>query len=136
MEASSFRDELFEQLCALLGGWRFVREDSMSKFSNHIDFEVVFDTNKRPIDLMSNSRAVATGQRIAVQVAPSNGKLSAKQKAASDELELEGWKVVRPDPRVWNSLGLSEKAEKRSYLKALLAADKQNDPVVASSQRL
>ena len=68
MEASSFRDELFEQLCALLGGWRFVREDSMSKFSNHIDFEVVFDTNKRPIDLMSNSRAVATGQRIAVQV--------------------------------------------------------------------
>ena len=71
-----------------------------------------------------------------MQVAPSNGKLSAKQKAASDELELEGWKVVRPDPRVWNSLGLSEKAEKRSYLKALLAAHKQNDPVVASSQRL
>jgi len=136
MEASSFRDELFEQLCALLGGWRFVREDSMSKFSNHIDFEVVFDANKRPIDLMSNSRAVATGQRIAVQVVPSNGKLSAKQKAASDELELEGWRVVRPDPRVWNSMGLSEKAEKRSYLKALLAAHKQNDPVVASSQRL
>ena len=67
---------------------------------------------------------------------PSNGRLSAKQKAASDELELEGWRVVRPDPRVWNSMGLSEKAEKRSYLKALLAADKQNDPVVASSQRL
>ena len=70
-----------------------------------------------------------------LQVVPSNGKLSAKQKAASDELELEGWKVVRPDPKVWNSMGLSEKEEKRSYLKTLLAADKQNDPVVASSQR-
>ena len=68
VEASAFRDEVFEQLCALLGGWRFVRENSLSKFSNHIDFEVVFDANNRPIDLMSNSRAVADGQRVAVQV--------------------------------------------------------------------
>ena len=68
VEASAFRDGVFEQLCALLGGWRFVRENSSSKFSNHIDFEVVFDANNRPIDLMSNSRAVADGQRVAVQV--------------------------------------------------------------------
>ena len=68
VEASAFRDGVFEQLCALLGGWRFVRENSLSKFSNHIDFEVVFDANNRPIDLMSNSRAVADGQRVAVQV--------------------------------------------------------------------
>jgi len=138
MEASSIRDELFEQLSALLGGWRFVREDSMSKFSNHIDFEVVLDSNNRPIDLMSNSKAVATGQRIAIQVVPSdpNGELSVKQKAACEELELEGWRVVRPDPQVWKSLALSEKSSKRSYLKALLAGDKENDPSVVSSQRL
>ena len=69
-----------------------------------------------------------------MQVVPNNRKLSAKQKAASDELELEGWKLVRPDPKVWNSMGLSEKAEKRSYLKALLA--EENDTKAASSQTL
>ena len=75
VEGSTFRDELFEHLCALLGGWRFVKEDSLSKFSNHIDFEVVFDANNRPIDLMSNERAVATGHRVAIQVIDSNGKM-------------------------------------------------------------
>ena len=71
------------------------------------------------------------------QVVPSNdGKLSAKQKAASEELELEGWRVVRPDPIVWKSLQLSEKAAKRNYLKTLLADDKDSDPSVVSSQTL
>ena len=73
-----------------------------------------------------------------LQVVPSdpNGELSVKQKAACEELELEGWRVVRPDPLVWKSLALSEKSSKRSYLKALLAGDKENDPSVVSSQRL
>ena len=66
-----------------------------------------------------------------------NGKLSAKQKAASEELELEGWRVVRPDPRVWKSLQLSEKSAKRNYLKALLDDNnKEYDPLVVTSQTL
>ena len=65
-----------------------------------------------------------------------NGKLSVKEKAASEELELEGWRVVRPDPLVWKSLRLSDKLAKRNYLKALLDADNDYDPSVVTSQTL
>ena len=71
---------------------------------------------------------------------PSNlyidGKLSVKQKTSLEELELEGWRVVRPDPLVWNSLKLSNNAEKKDYLKALLAGHPEDNPTVVSSQRL
>ena len=71
---------------------------------------------------------------------PSNlyidGKLSVKQKTSLEELELEGWRVVRPDPLMWNSLKLSNNAEKKAYLKALLAGHPEDNPTVVSSQRL
>jgi len=137
VEGSTFRDELFEHLCALLGGWRFVKEDSLSKFSNHIDFEVVFDANNRPIDLMSNERAVATGHRVAIQAVPAShyidSKLVLEQKTALDELELEGFKVVRPDPMEWNSLKLSDKSAKRKYLENLLSESLERGSLVKKS---
>ena len=60
-------------------------------------------------------------------------KLVLEQKTALDELELEGFKVVRPDPMEWNSLKLSDKSAKRKYLENLLSESLERDPLVKKS---
>ncbi len=37
-----------------MGGWRYVRENSLSKYYNHIDFELAFDDSERPVDMFAN----------------------------------------------------------------------------------
>jgi len=37
-----------------VGGWRYVRENSLSKYYNHIDFELAFDDSERPVDMFAN----------------------------------------------------------------------------------
>ncbi len=37
-----------------MGGWRYVRENSLSKYYNHIDFELAFDESERPVDMFAN----------------------------------------------------------------------------------
>jgi hypothetical protein len=37
-----------------VGGWRYVRENSLSKYYNHIDFELAFDESERPVDMFAN----------------------------------------------------------------------------------
>ena len=59
-----------------------------------------------------------------------NGKLVLDQKAALDELQLEGFTVVRPDPMEWNSLKLSDKSAKRKYLENLLNESLERDLLV------
>ena len=62
-----------------------------------------------------------------------DGKLILEHKTALDELELEGFTVVRPDPMEWNSLKLSDKSAKRKYLENLLSESLDRDPIVKKS---
>merc|ERR1712083_297301 len=40
----AFKEQVSEQLAAILGGWRYYKENSFSKSYNHIDFEIHFDS--------------------------------------------------------------------------------------------
>ena len=62
-----------------------------------------------------------------------DGKLVLEHKTALDELELEGFTVVRPDPMEWNSLKLSEKYAKRKYLENLLSESLERGSLVKKS---
>ena len=62
-----------------------------------------------------------------------DGKLVLEQKTALEELELEGFTVVRPDPIEWNSLKLSDKSAKRKYLENLLSESLERDSIVKKS---
>ena len=62
-----------------------------------------------------------------------DGKLVLEHKTALDELELEGFTAVRPDPMEWNSLKLSDKSAKRKYLENLLSESLERDSLVRKS---
>ena len=125
-----FRQEIYEELCAVLGGWRFVRENTVSQYSNFVDFEVAFDSSGQPIDLVSNPNPKYT-RKVAVQVVPVHmftediQKMKAKARNVLEELELQGWSVVAPSPFLWNSLQLAEPSSKRSYLETCLNGDEE-----------
>ena len=120
---AAFREELYEALCQALGGWRFVREDTATKYFNTMDFEVVMDERGRPVDLVTNQGAV--GGRVAVVAVPATmyhqdrQTVEVEQAVRCTELELEGWRVVRPDPFLWASL---EGAARAAHLRRLLGA--------------
>ena len=78
------------------------------------------------INLASLFQALPAGHYI-------DGKLVLEQKTALEELELEGFTVVRPDPMEWNSLKLSDKSAKRKYLENLLSESLVRDPLVRKS---
>ena len=127
-ESKVFRQEIYEELCAVLGGWRFVRENTVSQYSNFVDFEVAFDSSDQPIDLVSNPSGKYT-RKVAVQVVPVHmftediQKIKMKAKNALEELELQGWSVVAPSPFLWNSMQMAEPSSKRRYLETCLNGD-------------
>ena len=130
LEAKVFRQEMYEELCAVLGGWRFVRENTVSQYSNFVDFEVAFDSSGQPIDLVSNPTGKHS-RKVAVQVVPVHmftediQKMKMKSKNVLEELELQGWSVVAPSPFLWNSMQLAEPESKRRYLETCLHGDEE-----------
>ena len=67
-----FKDQVSQQLGALLGGWRYYKENSFSQYYNPIDFEVHFDGD-RPVDLtakMTHDGDHVT--KVAIMVLPSH----------------------------------------------------------------
>ena len=130
LEAKVFKQEMYEELCAVLGGWRFVRENTVSQYSNFVDFEVAFDSSGQPIDLVSNPTGKHS-RKVAVQVVPVHmftediQKMKMKSKNVLEELELQGWSVVAPSPFLWNSMQLAEPESKRRYLETCLHGDEE-----------
>jgi hypothetical protein len=129
-EAAAFRQQVYEVLCSVLGGWRFIREDVPSRYFNHVDFEVVIDSDGRPVDLASNPLLQErAGRRVAVQVVPSHLHTADtlamldRPRVAARELELEGWQVVVPSPHLWQSMALAEPQAKATYLQGLLGEE-------------
>ena len=125
-EAVALRQEVYEELCSVMGGWRFVREDVTTKHFNNVDFEVAYNMRGEPLDLVSNPRMEAAVRRVAVQVVPAamytedTRAMMMRPRVAAQELELEGWQVVSPSPQAWNSLQRAGAGQKRSYLETLL----------------
>jgi len=117
-----FKDQVSQQLGALLGGWRYYKENSFSQYYNPIDFEVHFDGD-RPVDLtakMTHDGDHVT--KVAIMVLPSHmitvdtrtvGKYLISN---CEELEMQGWKVVTINPYMWNSLQLGSDSRKKDYL--------------------
>jgi len=120
-ESFVLRQEVYEHLCSVLNGWRFVKEDVTSRYFNNIDFEVAYDHNGRPVDLISNPN-LEPAKRIAVMVLPTTSytvdtkQIMNKERVLMRELELEGWNVIIVDPFIWNSMQLTESSAKRNYL--------------------
>ena len=125
-EAVALRQEVYEELCSVMGGWRFVREDVTTKHFNNVDFEVAYNVRGEPLDLVSNPRMEAAARRVAVQVVPAamytedTRAMMMRPRVVAQELELEGWQVVSPSPQAWNSLQRAGPGQKRNYLEALL----------------
>ena len=129
-EASVFRQEVYEELCALFGSWRFVREDTVSQYSNFVDFELSFDSSGHPIDMVSNPTS-SCARKVALQIIPEHmftediQKMKMKARDVLEELELQGWSVVAPNIFHWNSMQLAEPLAKRQYLESCIYGDEE-----------
>ena len=128
-ENIAFKEQVSEQLSALLGGWRYYKENSFSKYYNHIDFEVHFDARGNALDLTSNVVGDDLNvTKCAVQVIPSNMLTVDTRSVAGffmtnkTELELQGWKVIQISPYIWNSMQLGDNSTKKKYLKSAIRA--------------
>ena len=129
-EVSVFRQEVYESLCAVLGGWRFVRENTVSKYFNFVDFEVAFDAKDQPIDFVSNPNGKCA-RKVAIQVVPAHmftddiQAMKLKARKVLEELELQDWRVLAPSPFLWNSMQLADPAAKRYYIQNCLFGDEE-----------
>jgi len=125
-EVTALKDEVNEHLSTLLGGWRYFRENSFSKYYNSIDFEVQFDDRGKPIDLSSTNTTNAS-YKVAVQVLPSflmtedTRNLAGHLVSNNKELELQGWRVININPFVWNSMQMGDYETKNKFLKEAVA---------------
>ena len=59
---------MYDELCNMVGGWRYVKENSCSRYYNPVHFEVGYNQEGELVDLHS-STDVPT-RRIAVQAYP------------------------------------------------------------------
>jgi len=131
----SLREEVYEHLCTLLGGWRYVKENTYSRYFNYIDFEVHYDSRGNPVDVYTTSSAldnkpslpsVHGGKSFAIQVLPARmwtvdtKKATGRARINSNELKLEGWQVIHINPFSWNSMQFAEDHAKRNYLQSSL----------------
>jgi FAST kinase-like protein, subdomain 2/RAP domain len=121
------RSEVYEELCSMVGGWRYVKENSYSQYYNHIDFELAFDQQGNPVDMFaSNTPEVA--RRVAVllhdrtEYTSDTRRLLGKQMMASKHLQLQGWQVIFVNPFSWSAMCMSETSARRSYLQQSLQA--------------
>ena len=125
-DVTALKDEVNEHLSSLLGGWRYFRENTFSKYYNSIDFEVQFDDGGSPIDLSSTNTPKASS-KVAVQVLPSflmtedTRNLAGNIVSNNKELELQGWRVINVDPFVWNSMQMGDYETKNKFLKEAVA---------------
>jgi len=126
-EGQTLKTEVSEQLNALTGGWRFVKEDSHSEYYNHIDFEVQYDERGHPVDLHSKHNVGKKVKKFAIQVLPANAftintrNLAGSEKSNTRELELQGWNVISVNPFSWNSLQMGEDRAKKQFLEQTIA---------------
>jgi len=127
LEDKALKEEVSEQLNALTGGWRFVKEDSHSEYYNPIDFEVHYDEWGHPVDLNSSHNMKRKVKKFAIQVLPSRAftidtrKLSGSYRANTKELELQGWHVINVNPFSWKSMQMAETRAKKQYLEQTIA---------------
>lgn len=125
----AFKEQVSEQLAAVLGGWRYYKENSFSKYYNHIDFEIHFDSRGNALDMTSNVvEDDVNVTKCAVQVIPSNMLTVDTRSVAGflmtnkTELELQGWKVIQISPYTWNSLQLGDSSMRKKYLNSAIRA--------------
>ncbi len=125
-EVTAHKEEVNEHLSSLLGGWRYFRENTFSKYYNSIDFEIQFDNWGSPIDLSSTNTSKASS-KVAVQVLPrflmteDTRNISGHIVSNNKELELQGWRVINIDPFVWNSMQMGDYETKNKFLKEAVA---------------
>jgi len=126
-EGKALKEEVSEELQALTGGWRFVREDTHSEYYNPIAFEVQYDERGQPVDLNKTNNNISKVKKFAIQVLPLSAftidtrKLSGGFQSHTKELELQGWTVINVDPFSWNSLQMGEARAKKQYLEQTIA---------------
>eukprot|EP00090_Calanus_glacialis_P011596 TRINITY_DN19974_c0_g1_i1.p1 TRINITY_DN19974_c0_g1~~TRINITY_DN19974_c0_g1_i1.p1 ORF type:complete len:964 (-),score=236.03 TRINITY_DN19974_c0_g1_i1:108-2897(-) len=127
LESNALKEEVSEQLHALTGGWRFVKEDSHSEYYNPIDFEVHYDERGHPVDLNSSQNVMRKVKKFAIQVLPPNAfsidtrKMTGSFMSTTRELELQGWHVINVNPLSWNSMQMAESRAKKQYLERTIA---------------
>ena len=46
--------QVYEELCSLVGGWRYVRENGCSQYYNHVHLELGFDHEDQPVDMFAS----------------------------------------------------------------------------------
>ena len=128
-KADMFAKEVSDILQQVAGSWRFVREVSLSRYYNKVDFEVVLDREGRPVELYSEKGGEEEGGvRCAVQCydqaqyTQDTRRLRGPPVLECRLLSSQGWKVVIVNPFDWNSLKLGDPAAKREHLLTQLRA--------------
>jgi len=126
-EGNALKEEISEQLHALTGGWRFVKEDTHSEYYNPVAFEIQYDERGHPVDLNTKPNSLRKVKRFAIQVFPTNAftldtkKMAGMFMSNTRELELQGWHVINVDPFSWNSMQMGEGRAKKQYLEQTIA---------------
>jgi len=126
-EGMALKEEVSEELLALTGSWRFVKENSYSEYYNPIAFEVHYDERGQPVDLNATQNVMRKVNKFAIQLVPMSAfmmdtrKMSGVFQSSSRELELQGWNVINVDPCSWNSLKMGEGKTKKQYLEDTIA---------------
>jgi len=127
-DASQLRTEVYSVLCDMLGGWKFVKENSVSKYYNKVDFEVVLDQAGQPVNLYQDQPLPDGSVKYAVQCydqskfTQDTRRLCGHEVLESRQLEAQDWQVVRINPFSWNSLKMGEIKAKTEYLETEMRA--------------
>lgn len=128
VESLAMKEEVAECLSSLLGGWRYLKENTFSQYYNTIDFEVHLTSNGSPVDLSVDRKPSVDVIRVAVLVLPPNKftvdtrNLAGYLSVNTEELKLQNWKVIEVNPYSWNSMQMGDVNSKKEYLRQQLAA--------------
>jgi len=123
----SLKNEVYEELCNVFGGWTYVRTNSLSEYSNPVHLEVWMDSEGHAMDLHQTELG-EPAKKIAVQVYGELGYTQDTRKLQGElvlnnlHLSLQGWQVFTVNPFSWNSMYLADSVARKQYLQETVEA--------------
>lgn len=125
---STFKTEVYTELCNAVGNWRYVRMNSYSKYFNPVHMELGLDADGHLVDLHNEREQANIVKRIAFQAYSDSNyyrdtkRLRGKQELNNLQLSLQGWQVLNINPFSWNSMFLADSDARVQYLQETVKA--------------
>jgi len=125
--SKKFKEEVYDELCGAMGGWRYVRDSAFSKYFNHVHFEIGCDAAGNPLDMHSADQ-VEPATRIAVMAYDDTNYTQDTKSLMGNlvlnnvHLDLQGWQVFTINPASWNSMYLSNSPARKQFLQETVQA--------------